>query len=560
MNNTSPKIILIGMIVLIVAAPIAVGSVYIVTYSAMELLIFSLLLLHLWTTDFAVGQKTRDILPVFWPARSIEQGATYLRGTLLLMVPLFLFLMFCLFQMIPLPLSFLQKLSPGTTAFYARLGLSPSLHAPSSMLHAPCSYLHAPNSMLHAPCSLLPLTLSLSATSTALLKWFAYASVFFLAATFPPHRSLLPLIVALFVVGFAEAVYGLSGYLNQSDYLLWFRKKYYLDSVTGTYINRNHFAGLMSLCIPVSLGLFATRIGSRAGHYGALSLYFLFLGLVVMVLGLIFSMSRMGQFSLFAGIVFVGALYIASLVRRGRRRGSMLVIASLLVLCLGGLWGTWKGLGPVEERWKTIEASYEDRSIIWQSTIKLFRNFPLAGTGLGTYELAYPPYKPDKLGAVIVDHAHNDYLEFLSEVGLAGFIPWLAFFLLFLVFTIRAWFRRRNTFSIFIGAGGLAATVALLVHSLADFNLQIPANAMLLFLVMGLTWRVVNTSMEQKSSMEHGATEAARSDRSSTEHRAWSKRSSMERQKQHGAWSMEMFKVQSSRFKVRKRGGFNIEH
>ena len=531
MNNTSPKIILIGMIVLIVAAPIAVGSVYVVTYSAMELLIFSLLLLHLWTTDFAVGQKTRALRPVFWPARSIEQGATYLRGTLLLMLPLFLFLLFCLFQMVPLPISFLQKLSPGTTAFYARLGL----HAPSSMLHAPTSMLplHAPTSTLHAPCSMLPLTLSLSATSTALLKWMAYASVFFLAATFPPHlsffghcsnnsssldysavsstlhapRSLLPLIVALFVVGFAEAVYGLSGYLNQSDYLLWFRKKYYLDSVTGTYINRNHFAGLMSLCIPVSLGLFASRIGSRVRHYGALSLYFLFLGLVVMVLGLIFSMSRMGQFSLFAGIVFVGALYIASLVRRGRRRGSMLVIASLLVLCLGGLWGTWKGLGPVEERWKTIEASYEDRSIVWQSTMKLFRNFPLAGTGLGTYVLAYPPYKPDKFGAVIVDHAHNDYLEFLSEVGLAGFIPWLAFFLLFLVFTIRAWFRRRNTFSVFIGAGGLAATVALLTHSLADFNLQIPANAMLLFLVMGLTWRAVNTSMERQK--QHGATEAA---------------------------------------------------
>ena len=497
MNNTSPKIILTGMIVLIVAAPIAVGSVYIVTYSAMELLIFSLLLLHLWTTDFAVGQKTRDILPVFWPARSIEQGATYLRGTLLLMLPLFLFLMFCLFQMIPLPISFLQKLSPGAAALYARLGL----HAPSSMLHAPSSMLplHAPTSMLHAPCSLLPLTLSLSATSTALLKWMAYASVFFLAATFPPHRSLLPLIVALFVIGFAEAVYGLYGYLNQSDYLLWFRKKYDMSSVTGTYINRNHFAGLMSLCIPVSLGLFASRISSRAGHYGALSLYFLFMGLVIMVLGLIFSMSRMGQFSLIVGMVFVGGLYIASIIKRGRRRSSTLVIASLLVLCLAGLWGMWKGLGPVEERWSTIEASYADRSLFWQSTMKLVRNFPLAGTGLGTYVLAYPPYKPDKLGAVIVDHAHNDYLEFLSEVGLAGFIPWLAFFLLFLVLTIRAWFRRRNTFSVFIGAGGLAATVALLTHSLADFNLQIPANAMLLFLVMGLTWRVVNSSKEQRA-------------------------------------------------------------
>jgi O-antigen ligase len=213
-----------------------------------------------------------------------------------------------------------------------------------------------------------------------------------------------------------------------------------------------------------------------------------------MVLALIFSMSRMGQFSLLAGVFFVGVLYIAALMKRGRGSGTTLLVAGLLVLCLGGLWGVWKGLGPVEDRWSAIASSYEDRSVVWQSTVKLFRNFKLVGTGLGAYELAYPPYKPDGLGATIMDHAHNDYLEFLSEVGLAGFIPWLAFFLVFLIFTIRAWFRRRNAFSIFIGAGGLVAALALLIHSLADFNLQIPANAMLLFLVMGLTWRAANSS------------------------------------------------------------------
>jgi len=102
-----------------------------------------------------------------------------------------------------------------------------------------------------------------------------------------------------------------------------------------------------------------------------------------------------------------------------------------------------------------------------------------------------------------MDHAHNDYLEFLSEVGLIGFIPWLAFFLLFLASSVRALLTRRSRYSIFLGASGLAAIVALLVHSLADFNLQIPANAMLLFLIMGLTWRVVHTSFSW--SREDGA-------------------------------------------------------
>jgi O-antigen ligase len=379
--------------------------------------------------------------------------------------------------MVPLPFSFLQKISPGTAGLYQRLGLAP----------------------VFGPGPLLPLSLGLSATSAALLKWLAYTSIFFVAATFTAQETgLFPqawitwLLVAVLIIGFAEALYGLYAYLNHSDSLLWFKKKYYADCVTGTYINRNHFAGLMNMCIPVSIGLFLSSITSRVKARRFLFLYFLFAGIVVMVLGLIFSMSRMAQLSLVAAVLFVLLLMVATKTRR-----TALPIVLALVLGLGFVWGMWKGLAPVEERWQTIETSYEDRSLVWQTTLKLIKNFPMTGTGLGTYELAYPPYKPQKLGALIMDHAHNDYLEFLSEVGLIGFIPWLAFFLLFLASSVRALLRRRNPYSIFLGASGLAAIVALLVHSLADFNLQIPANAMLLFLLMGLTWRAVNTRKDR---------------------------------------------------------------
>jgi O-antigen ligase len=508
----SSRIILIGLIMLIICAPAAVGSVYIVTYSAMEFLIFSLLLLHLWTTDFSLldaemlrsSRPIDDSSPVSTSAFRVSRSpfrSSYVRRTLWLMLPLFLFLFFSLFQMVPLPFSFLHGISPGTAGLYQRLGLAPAFE---------------PGSMPSAPGPLLPLSLSLSATSAALLKWLAYASIFFVVATFAPqdspfrpsfpaywldnstlepHNSTLShpwitwLLVAVFVIGFADAIYGLYTYLNQSGSLLWFRKKYYTDCVTGTYINRNHFAGLMNMCIPVSIGLFASGITSRVKAGRFLFLYFLCAGIVVMVLGLIFSMSRMAHLSLAAASLLVLLLMVATKTRR-----AALPIVLALVLVLGFLWGTWKGLAPVEERWQTIETGYEDRSLVWQSTLKLIESFPLTGTGLGTYELAYPPYKPQKLGAIIMDHAHNDYLEFLSEAGLIGFIPWLAFFLLFLAFSVGALLRRRNRYSTFLGAGGLAAVTALLVHSLADFNLQIPANAMLLFLLMGLTWRIVNTS------------------------------------------------------------------
>jgi hypothetical protein len=510
----SSPIILIGLIMLIICAPAAVGSVYIVTYSAMELLIFSLLLLHLWTTDFsrldAEMSRSSD------NSKLKTQNSThssYLHRTLWLMFPLFLFLLFCLFQMAPLPFSFLQKMSPNAAGLYQRLGLAPTF---------------GPGSMPSALCPLLPLSLSLSATSAALLKWLAYASIFFVVATFTPqdspfrpspaywfqnsklntqhstlphpllHSSITRLLVAVFIIGFADAIYGLYVYLNHSGSLLWFTKKYCIDCVTGTYINRNHFAGLMNMCIPVSIGLFVSGITSRVKARRFLFLYFLFAGIIVMVLGLIFSMSRMAHLSLAAAVLFVLLLMAAT-----KTRHAALPIVLALVLGLGCLWGMWKGLAPVEERWQTIETSYEDRFLVWQTTFTLIKHFPLTGTGLGTYELAYPPYKPQKFGAMIMDHAHNDYLEFLSEVGLIGFIPWLAFFLLFLASSVRALLTRRSRYSIFLGASGLAAIVALLVHSLADFNLQIPANAMLLFLIMGLTWRVVHTSFSW--SREDGA-------------------------------------------------------
>jgi len=503
---------------LVICAPAAIGSVYIVTYSAMEILIFSLLLLHLWTTDFSLlnTEMSRSSGPIydsspvsrsefrvsrssgpiydsspvsrseFRVSRSVFPSS-YVRRTLWLMSPLFLFLLFSLFQMAPLPFSFLQKMSPNTAGLYQRLGLARAF---------------GPGSMPHALGPLLPLSLSLSATSAALLKWLAYASIFFVIATFTgqetglfPQAWITWLLVAVFIIGFADAIYGLYAYLNQSDSLLWFKKKYYADCVTGTYINRNHFAGLMNMCIPVSIGLFVSRITSRVKAGRFLFLYFLCAGIIVMVLGLIFSMSRMAQLSLVAAVLLVLLLMIAT-----KTRHAALPIILALVLGLGVLWGTWKGLAPVEDRWQTIEAGYEDRSLIWQSTLKLIEKFPLTGTGLGTYELAYPPYKPQKLGAIIMEHAHSDYLEFLSEAGLIGFIPWLAFFLLFLVFSVRALLKRRNPYPIFLGASGLAATLALLVHSLADFNLQIPANAMLLFLLMGLTWRAVNMSFGTRNS------------------------------------------------------------
>ncbi len=411
---------------------------------------------------------------------------------IIFLVPLFLFLFIALFQLIPIPLSVIEGISPSTAALYNKLGLSSNIQHLTFNFASP----------------FLPLSLSIYSTTTAILKWFAYTGAFILVATFnPPEEELSNgnwikiICIAFFIIGFVEAIYGLYMYLNHSGSLLWFARRIKNECVNGTYINRNHFAGFMNICILVTMGFFIAYIGSfKKKNYKvkealikvftankAPIAYLYVFGIVVMILALMFSLSRMGQFSLIAGFISIGMLYTA-------RKMKLPLFILTFILCLSFLWGAWKGLEPIEERWRALDPIHEGRAMYAQATLKLSSDYPLLGTGLGSYELAFPPYKPAKINAGIVDHAHNDYLEMLSEVGWIGFICWFLFFLIYLYFTVSLWLIRRNPFSRGIGAGGIAAVISMMVHSFADFNLQIPANALLTFIVMAITWQAVNSS------------------------------------------------------------------
>jgi O-antigen ligase len=271
--------------------------------------------------------------------------------------------------------------------------------------------------------------------------------------------------------------------------------------VSGTWINPDHFAGFMNMGILCSLGLFTAywsisrRKGRRtkdallafASSGRGVYLWLFVLSLLVMLLASTFSLSRMGHLSLLAGLAFMVIIYSLKKLN---------LLSLVLIFIVGGavLWASWKGLDPVIAKWEGMDSSYWARLSIWSGAAEISQKFPAFGAGLGTFELANAPYEPD---ATIAAHTHNDYLQTVSETGLAGFIPWAGFFVLFLYSSIRLWLTRHDVYVRGIGAGGLAATIAMLVHSFADFNLQIPSNTLLLFIVMGLTWHVLNSDFRQ---------------------------------------------------------------
>lgn len=465
---------LAAIICIIIFAPLAMGSVYVVTYSLMGGIVFAALGVHVVKVVF--DKKTACQKWVFTDKRF-----------LILCIPFILFLFVGFFQIIPLPAGMLRFLSPGTYAMYGKLGLDQT--------------------------KVLPLTMSTSLTTSALLKWCTYGGLLLLLAIWKPTlgnaedpRWLIMPAYAIFVIGLVESVYGLYTAVNHSEALLWFTRTKNVGIVSGTYINPDHLAGLLDMAIPVSVGLFLYHVGILREKYGrsargtimllgskrALGIWLLFLGIIIMLLAHIFTLSRMGHLSIMAAFALIIILY-------SKRKLKISIVTTMALLLTGALWAIWEGMEAVIAKWGTLESSFQGRHEVWQGAFSLFTNFPTVGTGLGTFRLAYPPYKAAGFGATIYEHAHNDYVEILSNTGLVGFIPWVAFFFLFLFFVTRDWFRNDSFLSKTLGAGCIAAVIAIALHSLADFNLQIPANAAILFIVMGITLKIVTPKKESRS-------------------------------------------------------------
>jgi O-antigen ligase len=111
----------------------------------------------------------------------------------------------------------------------------------------------------------------------------------------------------------------------------------------------------------------------------------------------------------------------------------------------------------------------------------MFFDHPVAGMGLGSLVSAYPRYETLYDGKV-VDHVHNDYMELIAEMGILGLCCGMAFLWLLFRGAVRCFEAEQGHFSRALHAGAIAAVSGLLLHSLVDFNLHIPSNALLFLL------------------------------------------------------------------------------
>jgi len=375
-----------------------------------------------------------------------------------------------LLQLVPLPAGLTALVSPNRGAFAAQL-LSP----------------------FSPPPAYLALSLNPHATQVALSKLIAYALAFLIAQRLAARGRGSILLRTLVIVGLFEACYGLVQYLAGWQYIFTYRKVFGTDDATGTYINHNHFAGLLEMVLPFVLaGALFRRpqlagLGVKRKLLAAISsesssrLLSQAMGFAVLCLALVFSRSRMGIAAGVSGLLLVGGLHIL----RRRRRSAVALL--LVLLLIPASYAFWVGLEAVTSRFEMLGHAgvmERDRLPIWRDSLGAIRDFKWTGTGLGTYDWAAMHYQTSFLSNRY-EHAHNDYLEFAAEIGIPAAALLFAGLWALVLRAARTAVRSSHRSAAILAAGSAGALAAILLHSVTDFNLQIPANALLFCWVAG---------------------------------------------------------------------------
>jgi O-antigen ligase len=277
------------------------------------------------------------------------------------------------------------------------------------------------------------------------------------------------------------------------DYTAELARDFGGTSLTGVYVNRNHMAGFLEMAIPLMLALFLIRSRSLEVRFGMIGLA-LFL-IVCQVL----TLSRGGWAATAVALISMAAVL---LLKKGfaHKRLVGILAAGCVILALMAAAST-----PVVERATTLtQGEMKDniagRLTYWEGTWELIKdNWPV-GTGPGTFGVAFPPYQLPGLRA-LPRYAHNDYLQFMSDVGIlvVPVLIWL-FFLFFRAGFTKLKSRSRQTSG--IAMGSMAAAAAILFHSLFDGNLRIPANALLFTAVAALVMGKGSRSRCQNNDMK----------------------------------------------------------
>ena len=444
---------------------------------------------YLFLTLLIISPLTYYGLDQHWTLTFIEAGSAVLFLMLILqairrkrifytvpgLLPLGCYCFFVLLLLIPLPPSLLVFLSPTASEHYQ-------------------------NSVwLLEPGAWMPVTIFPKATLLHFFRFSSYA--LFFVATVQILSTAARLKKTAFILSCFGGIYAFIGLLQffaPGKNILWVMAPWpeRLSHAFGSYINGNHYAGLMEMLFPVSLtcffllapkniyGTWRDRLIDFISDPTASKHIFVGVSAAFIAVSILFSLSRGGTISLALSTLLLLGLLFYKLKTKQKSLISILLLIS--VLGLVGMVG-WE---PVTQRFGKVFNSAgeiaDQRPIFWQDSLGLIADYPVLGSGPGSFIDSYEGYQTINTGDLFVGYAHNDYLELLAESGSVGFFLVACFLGSLLWQTWPIWKRRRNSASRYLYLGALCGIAAILFHSVTDFNFAIPPNGLFFFFLCGL--------------------------------------------------------------------------
>ena len=318
-----------------------------------------------------------------------------------------------------------------------------------------------------------------------MIRVLVYAILFF-AIVNNLHRQESTQTIAFTLIFLAMAIscYAVYQFLSGSQ-KVWSFTTPYQHRGTGTFISPNNLAGFLELLLPLGLAYTLT------GRAKPVKKVFLGYASLVMLAGIGVSVSRAGWLSTaLALLVFFGVLAF-------RRSYRLPALALLLVIAGAGIYFIPRSI-HFQARWQEVykngKLDKDARPDLWRSAVDMWQQHVLWGVGPAHFDYRFREFRPQSLQGR-PNRVHNDYLNTLTDWGVAGFVLVASAWALLAWGVVRTWrfvlrserdlgSKRSNKFAFVLGAS--AGLVAILIHSIVDFNMHIPANAIVVVTLMAL--------------------------------------------------------------------------
>jgi O-antigen ligase len=329
----------------------------------------------------------------------------------------------------------------------------------------------------------LALSLVPQRTASSLLAMLPLSGIF-ITTLILPRQQVIKLVYVFLVIASVEAALGLIQYGSGANWAFWWDIQANKQMATGTYPNRDHFAALMELALPLAIGLTAYYIHNphrsyeekEKSHAFNHALIFFTLSILLILAG-IFSRSRAGLLLTIVGII------LSSITFSRHAGGKQAAGFNTVLIGVSTGVATSIGLIPVLNRFAQ-DPMEDGRWEIYAAVMQGLKQFFPVGSGPGTFQPVFLAFQPPELRN-FVNHAHNDYLELLFETGIIGIV----LMLLILILYVYGWMRlRKHHWGHFHFIQTAAGTSLLLfaLHGFMDFNFHTPANALFFAFLGGI--------------------------------------------------------------------------